>query len=90
MRIITSAAAELELDEESSDLRGIFFAYLCCLALISSKEISSDGWIILLAAPVVAIVFTLDGSLPPGVFVVGGALIVAAISKIIHILYKVS
>lgn len=41
---------------------------------------SSAGCIILLAAPVVAIVATLDPSLlllPPGVFVVGGALIVA-------------
>lgn len=55
-------------------------AYLGCLARISSKEMSSGGWIILLEAPVVAIVWTLEPSPLPllfEVFVIGGALIVA-------------
>lgn len=70
----------LELQGDSSPLTGMFFAYFGCFALISSKDMSSAGCIILLAAPVVAIVFTFEPSLlllPPGVFVVGGALIVA-------------
>lgn len=77
--MLTSEAALLELQGDSSPLTGMLFAYFGCLALISSNDISSAGCIILLAAPVVAIVATLEPSLllPPGVFVVGGALIVA-------------
>lgn len=67
----------LELEADSSLFGGIHLAYLGCLHLISSREISSAGWIILLVAPVVAIVLTLP-SLLLGVLVVGGALIVAA------------
>lgn len=40
---LTSDAAELELDTESSDLEGMVLAYLGCLARISSKEMSSEG-----------------------------------------------
>lgn len=36
--------------------------YLGCRARISSKETSSAGWMILLAAPIVLIVFSLLGS----------------------------
>lgn len=76
--VFTSDAALLELQGDSSLLTGILLAYFGCLALISSKDMSSAGCIILLAAPVVAIVATFEPSpLPPGVFVVGGALIVA-------------
>lgn len=79
MKILqTSLAAVFELDAPSSGFDGMFLVYLECLALISSNDISSDGCIILLVAPVVAIVFTLSLLLLPGVFVVGGALIVAA------------
>lgn len=66
----------------------IFFKYFGLRALISSKLISSGGCIILEVVPVVGInVDDLDGSfacvllaLLPGVFVVGGALIVALLS----------
>lgn len=56
--------------------------YFSRLALISSKEISSAGWIILLLVPVLVIKGTLS---PLGVddtdawFVVGGALMVAPV-----------
>lgn len=76
--VAKSEAAVLDVEAPSSDFDGIDFAYLGYLALISSKDMSSVGWMILLEAPVVAIVATLEPSLlPPGVFVVGGALIVA-------------
>jgi hypothetical protein len=68
----------LEPEAVSSDFVGMVLAYFGCLHRISSNEMSSAGWIILLVAPVVAIVLTLEPSPLLGVFVVGGALIVAA------------
>lgn len=76
--VITSEAVVLELDAPSSDLDGIVLAYFGCLARISSNDTSSLGWMILLDEPAVVMVATLEPSLLLlGVFVVGGALIVA-------------
>jgi hypothetical protein len=73
----------LEPEAVSSDFVGMVLAYFGCLHRISSNEMSSAGWIILLVAPVVAIVLTLEPSLLLGVFVVGGALIVAAVTNLL-------
>lgn len=82
MEVLTSEADVLLPGTVSSVLAGIVLAYLGRLARISSSETSSVGCIILLVLPVVTMVFDLFSELlllllPLGLFVVGGALIVA-------------
>lgn len=84
---LTSEANALEVAGISSGFVEIALAYLGFLALISSKDISSAGCIILLDAFAETIVFILLSLLllPAELFVVGGALIVATAKKLQNI-----